>query len=84
VVAAVFLIISVVTSFNLILTSIFLALVLITALHYIFSAARISYIFHDPSAMYLIIIYFTRAAAWTLGGATSLIQAILKRGEDKS
>ncbi len=84
VVVAVFLIASVVTSFNLIPLSILLALVLITALHYTFSAARISYIFHDPSAMYLIIIYFTRAAAWTLGGATSLIRTLLKRGEDMS
>jgi len=81
-IAAIFLLISVVTNFHLIPSLIFLALVLITALHYIFSAARISYIFHDPSAMYLIVIYFTRAVAWTLGGATSLIHPTLTGGED--
>jgi cellulose synthase/poly-beta-1,6-N-acetylglucosamine synthase-like glycosyltransferase len=82
-VAAILLLISVVTNFHLIPSLIFLALALITALHYIFSAARISIIFHDPSAMYLIVIYFTRAVAWTLGGATSLIHTALTGGEEK-
>jgi hypothetical protein len=62
---------------------IFLSLVIITTLHYTVSAARISYIYHDPSAMYLIVIYFTRAVAWTLGGAISLINTALTGGEDK-
>ncbi|UCC58942.1 MAG: glycosyltransferase [Candidatus Bathyarchaeum sp.] len=83
VVAAVFLIISVVTIFHLIPSLIFLSIVIITTLHYTFSAARISYIFHDPSAMYLIVIYFIRAVAWTLGGATSLIHTALTGGEEK-
>lgn len=84
VVAFIFLIISLVTLFNIITLSIFLAIVIITTLQYTVSAARISYIFHDSSAMYLIIIYFTRAAAWTLGGVTSLIQTTLTRkGEEK-
>jgi cellulose synthase/poly-beta-1,6-N-acetylglucosamine synthase-like glycosyltransferase len=82
-VAAILLLISVVTSFHMIPSLIFLALVLITTLHYIFSAARISIIFRDPSAMYLIVIYFTRAVAWTLGGATSLIHTALTGGEEK-
>lgn len=77
--AFVFLIVCVVTLFNIIPLSIFLAILAITTLQYTISAARISYIFHDPSAMYLIIIYFTRAIAWTLGGATSLIQTTLTR-----
>ena len=81
-VAAILLLISVVTSFHLIPSLIFLALVLITALQYIFSAARISIIFHDPSAMYLIVIYFTRAVAWTVGGAISLIHTALTGGEE--
>jgi cellulose synthase/poly-beta-1,6-N-acetylglucosamine synthase-like glycosyltransferase len=81
VVATVFLIISVVTLFNIIPLSIFLAIVIITTLQYTFSAARISYIFHDASAMHLIVIYFTRAAAWTLGGATSLIKTTVTREE---
>ena len=82
-VAAILLLISLLTNFHLIPSLIFLALVLITTLHYIFSAARISIIFHDPSAMYLIVIYFTRAVAWTLGGATSLIHTALAGGDDE-
>jgi GT2 family glycosyltransferase len=81
--ALVFLIFSVVTFFNIIPLSIFLAIVIITMLQYTISAVRISHIFHDFSAMYLVIIYFTRAVAWTLGGATSLIQTTLTRGEEK-
>jgi len=82
-VAALLLLISAATSFNLIPSLIFLALVLVTTLHYILSAAKISIIFHDPSAMYLIVIYFTRAFAWTLGGATSLIHTALTGGDEK-
>jgi len=82
-IAAILLLISVVTNFHLIPSLIFLSLVTITTLHYIFSAARISIIFHDPTAMYLIVIYFTRAVAWTLGGATSLIHTALTGGEKR-
>jgi cellulose synthase/poly-beta-1,6-N-acetylglucosamine synthase-like glycosyltransferase len=82
-IAAILLLISVVTGFNLIPSLIFLCLVTVTLLHYTFSAAKISYIFHDASAMYLIVIYFTRAIAWTLGGAISLIQTAFTRGEDE-
>ncbi len=83
VVAFIFLIISIITLFHLIPSLIFLALVIITTLQYTFSAARISYIFHDASAMYLIVIYFTRAVAWTLGAATSLIHTALTGREDE-
>ena len=82
-VAAILLLISVVTNFHLIPSLIFLSLVLITTIHYIVSAARISYIFNDPTAMYLIVIYFTRAVAWTIGGATSLIQTAITGGDNK-
>ncbi|MCJ7614074.1 glycosyltransferase [Candidatus Bathyarchaeota archaeon] len=82
-VAAILLLISVVTNFHLIPSLIFLSLILITTIHYIVSAARISYIFNDPTAMYLIVIYFTRAVAWTIGGATSLIQTAITGGENK-
>ena len=81
-VAAILLFMSIITNFNIIPSSIFLAVVTITILHYIVSAIRISYIFRDPTAMYLIVIYFTRAVGWTLGGTTSLIHTLLKRGED--
>ena len=82
-VAFVLLIISIVTGFNLIPSLAFIAIVTVTVLHYFVSAARISVSFSDASAMYLVIIYFTRAIAWTVGGATSLIQTMLIGGEDK-
>jgi cellulose synthase/poly-beta-1,6-N-acetylglucosamine synthase-like glycosyltransferase len=82
-VAFILLLISVATNFHLIPSLIFLALAAITIVQYIFSAAKISIIFHDPSAMYLIAIYFTRAIAWTLGGATSLIHTALSGGESE-
>jgi cellulose synthase/poly-beta-1,6-N-acetylglucosamine synthase-like glycosyltransferase len=84
IIAVVFLILSIVTNFHLVAMSVFLALVIIVVIQYIFSSARISYIFHDPSAMFTTIIYFTRAVAWTLGGATSLVQTILKEGGNES
>ena len=76
-VSALFLLISVATNFNLIPSLIFSLIVVITLLQYAISAARISYIFRDLSAMYLIIIYFTRAIAWTLGGIISVIQTAI-------
>jgi cellulose synthase/poly-beta-1,6-N-acetylglucosamine synthase-like glycosyltransferase len=82
-VAAILLLASIVTGFNIVPSAVFLAIVAITLLHYTVSAAKISNIFHDVSAMYLIVIYFTRAVAWTLGGATSLIQTAFTRGEDE-
>jgi len=81
--AAILLLISVISNFHLIPLFFFLSVVLLTTLHYIISATKISYIFHDPSAMYLVVIYFTRAVAWTLGGAISLIQTIIIGAENK-
>lgn len=80
-VAAISLVTSVITNFNLIALSIFLSIASIATLHYALSAARISRTFHDLSAMFLIVIYFTRAVAWTLGGATSFVRNALTRGE---
>jgi len=79
-VAAISLVTSVIANFNLIALWIFLSLTIITTLHYTFSAARISYAFHDLSSMFLIVIYFIRAVAWTLGGATSFVRSVLTRG----
>lgn len=70
---------SAIANFNPIGLWIFLALAIITTLHYTFSAARISLAFRDPSAMFLVLIFFIRAAAWTLGGATSFLRSILTR-----
>jgi cellulose synthase/poly-beta-1,6-N-acetylglucosamine synthase-like glycosyltransferase len=75
--AVILFIISLVTNFHLIPSIIFIFIVLLTTIHYTLSATKISYVFHDPSAMYLIVIYFTRALGWTLGGAISLIQTVL-------
>lgn len=85
-IAGIFLVTSVVTNFNLIPVAVFLSILIITTLHYIFSAARISFIFHDSSAMFLIVIYFTRAVAWTLGGITSFIKtsALAAQGDEES
>ncbi len=79
-VAAISLVTSVITNFNLIALSIFLSIAVIATLNYALSAARISSTFHDLSAMFLIVIYFTRAVAWTLGGATSFVRNALTRG----
>jgi cellulose synthase/poly-beta-1,6-N-acetylglucosamine synthase-like glycosyltransferase len=72
--------VSAIANFNPVGLWIFLSLALLTTLHYTFSAARIARAFRDPSAMFLIVIYFIRAVAWTLGGATSFLRSILTRG----
>jgi len=79
-VATISLVTSLIVNFNLVALWIFLSLAIIAMLHYTFSAARISRAFHDLSAMFLIVIYFTRAVAWTLGGATSFVRNVLTRG----
>jgi cellulose synthase/poly-beta-1,6-N-acetylglucosamine synthase-like glycosyltransferase len=70
------------TNFNLIALLIFLLISSSALLHYAFSAARIARTVKDSSAMFLIVIYFTRAVAWTLGGATSFIRNALTSKED--
>ena len=81
--AAISLVISVITNFNVIALSVFLSIAGIVTLYYALSAARISHSFHDSSAMFLIVLYFTRAVAWTLGGAISFIGSVLARGGDE-
>ena len=78
-ITTIFLLASIITSLNIIPTAIFLSLITIIMLQYTISAVRISYIFNDSSAIYLIIIYLVRAIAWTLGGTTSLIQTALRK-----
>jgi len=82
-VAAISLVISAITNFNLLALSVFLSIASIVTLHYTFSAARISRSFHDSSAMFLVVLYFTRGVAWTLGGITSFIGSVLARGGDE-
>jgi len=82
-VAGILLLISVITGFHWIPSFALLALVTVTLLQYVVSAANISSIYKDWSAMYLVVIYFVRALGWTLGGVTSLIQTGISGGEDK-
>ncbi len=77
VVASLLLLIGLFTRFHPVPTLILFLLTLTVTLQYVVSAVRISVLFHDLSAMYLIIIYFTRAFAWTLGGVTSFVQSSL-------
>jgi GT2 family glycosyltransferase len=80
VVAAISLVASLIANFNQVGLWIFLSLAFLIMLQYTFSAARISLIFHDLSAMFLIVLYFTRAVAWTLGGTTSFVGSVFTRG----
>ena len=82
-IAGILLLISLVTFFHWIPVFAFLVLVIVTLLQYVVSAVRISLIYKDWSALYLVVIYFVRALGWTLGGVTSLIQTALTGGEDK-
>jgi len=81
--AAVSLLVSLATGFHPAPTLIFLAILGFITLHYVVSAIRISLMFHDWAAMLLVVLYYVRAAAWTLGGATSLIQTALTGGDEK-
>ncbi len=81
-VAAISLITIVFTNFNLIALMIFLFIASSALLHYAYSAAKIARNVQDLSAMFLIVIYFTRAVAWTLGGATSFVRNALTSEED--
>jgi len=78
-IAVILLIASIVASVNLVGMMLFLSFALLLTLQYAFSAARISLVFHDSSAMFLIVLYFTRAVAWTLGGVTSFVGNVFKR-----
>jgi cellulose synthase/poly-beta-1,6-N-acetylglucosamine synthase-like glycosyltransferase len=80
VVGAISLVASLIPNFNQVGMWIFLSLAFLMTLQYAFSAARISLIFHDLSAMFLIVLYFTRAVAWTLGGTTSFVSSFFTRG----
>ncbi|MEM2338455.1 MAG: glycosyltransferase [Candidatus Bathyarchaeia archaeon] len=48
--------------------------------YYIFCAVKISAFFKDFTAMLLVIVYFVRAAAWTLGGAATLFDTLRDGG----
>jgi len=82
-IAGILLIISLVSGFHWIPYFVLLGIVAVTLLQYVFSAAKISLIYHDWSAIYLVVIYFVRALGWTLGAITSLIQTAVTGAEDK-
>lgn len=79
VVAAISLVASLIWNFNQTGLLIFLSIAFLMTLQYTLSAARISLIFHDSSSMFLVVLYFTRALAWTLGGTTSFLGSLFKR-----
>lgn len=82
-IAGILLVISIISGFHWIPVFALLTLVGVTLLQYVVSAVRISLIYKDGSAMYLVVIYFVRALGWTLGAVTSLIQTAVTGGEDK-
>lgn len=78
-IGALLLLTSVITFFHPIPSLMFLALLAATTLNYTLAAANIAHFFHDPSALFIVAIYFTRATAWTIGGATSFIRTSLTK-----
>jgi len=82
-IAGILLIISIVSGFHWIPSFVLLGIVTATLLQYAFSATKISLIYKDWTAMYLVVIYFVRALGWTLGAVTSLIQTAVTGGDDK-
>jgi cellulose synthase/poly-beta-1,6-N-acetylglucosamine synthase-like glycosyltransferase len=80
IVAAILLVVSLIANFNQVGLWISLSIAFLITLQYMLSAAKISLIFHDFSAMFLIVLYFTRAVAWTLGGTTSFVSSLFKKG----
>jgi hypothetical protein len=44
--------------------------------YYLYSAARISAKFKDPTAMRLVILYYVRAFAWLSGGASTVANSL--------
>ena len=49
-----------------------------TIIQYTFSAIKLSFRYHDPTALALVVIYISRAVAWTLGAITTGIVTILR------
>jgi cellulose synthase/poly-beta-1,6-N-acetylglucosamine synthase-like glycosyltransferase len=80
IVAAISLVVSLIANFNQVGLWISLSIAFLITLQYMLSAAKISLIFHDLSAMFLIVLYLTRAFAWTLGGVTSFVGSVFTRG----
>jgi cellulose synthase/poly-beta-1,6-N-acetylglucosamine synthase-like glycosyltransferase len=80
IVAAISLVVSLIANFNQVGLWISLSIAFLITLQYMLSAAKISLIFHDLSAMFLIVLYLTRAFAWTLGGVTSFVDSVFTRG----
>jgi cellulose synthase/poly-beta-1,6-N-acetylglucosamine synthase-like glycosyltransferase len=80
IVAAISLVVSLIANFNQVGLWISLSIAFLITFQYMLSAAKISLLFHDLSAMFLIVLYLTRAFAWTLGGVTSFVGSVFTRG----
>jgi hypothetical protein len=79
------LVISVIPFLTLIGVAVFLSLGAIMVGYYTLSAARVALKYNDASALFLVIIYFTRTVAWTLGALGSMLHSFLiKVGLKKS
>lgn len=81
-IAALSLLIGLIAIFNLVGLLIFASLCFIMIFQYSISAAKIATTYNDPSAMFLVVIYFTRALAWTIGGAVFLFRSIVTGQDD--
>jgi cellulose synthase/poly-beta-1,6-N-acetylglucosamine synthase-like glycosyltransferase len=79
------LVISLIPFLTLIGVGVFLSLGAIMLGYYAFSAGRVARKYDDASALFLVIIYFTRTVAWTLGALGSMLHSFLiKVGLKKS
>ena len=52
-------------------------------LQYTFSALRVSFKYRDSTALALVVVYVTRAVAWTLGAIAVGIRSILRKGKTR-
>jgi len=75
--AVVSLVVSAIPFFTLMGLILFLSLAAIMLGYYAFSAGRIALRYDDASALFLVIIYFNRTIAWTLGALSSMLHSFL-------
>jgi cellulose synthase/poly-beta-1,6-N-acetylglucosamine synthase-like glycosyltransferase len=78
-VATASLVLGVIPPLTIIGLGLFLSLAAIITAYYVFLAARITYKYGDTSAMFLIVIYFVRTVAWTLGAFGSVLHSLLAK-----
>jgi cellulose synthase/poly-beta-1,6-N-acetylglucosamine synthase-like glycosyltransferase len=83
--AIVLLVVSLIPALTLMGLVLFLSLMAVMVGYYIFSAARIAFKYDDASALFMVVIYFIRTFAWTIGALSSMLHSFLiKVGLKKS